>query len=280
MKIIKNITRIKKEIKALKTKGKKIGFVPTMGYLHNGHISLIKKCRVENEICVISIFVNPKQFGPNEDLKKYPRDLKRDLSIAKKNKVDIVFVPDEKSIYPEDYKTYVEVSEYSNVYEGAFRQGHFKGVCTIVLKLFNIIEPDRVYFGQKDFQQALIIKKMIKDLNLDIEMKVLPTIRDANGLALSSRNSYLNEEQYDIALSLNKSLRFIKDEFKKGEKKKKKLINLAKEKFLNNKRISLDYIDIVDKKTLSPVKTEIKKGDVIIIAAKVDNIRLIDNLII
>ncbi len=206
MQIIKAPNKLTSIIKSLKKQGKTIGFVPTMGALHEGHVSLIKKARKENDIVVLSIFVNPTQFGPKEDYKKYPRNFSRDSAIAKKAGVDIIFAPSAKEMYEESFSTYVEETNLSNILEGAIRPGHFRGVTTVVLKLFNIVQPDISYFGQKDWQQAVIIKKMVKDLNLDTEIKVLPTIREKDGLAQSSRNIYLNKDEQKSATILYRSL--------------------------------------------------------------------------
>lgn len=279
MKIIQSINEIKDISSYNLKKGLQTGFVPTMGFLHSGHISLINKSVTENDISIVSIFVNPAQFGPNEDYKTYPRDLSLDADKCKKNNVDYIFAPDNNDIYPKNYLTYVNVGKVSDVFEGAFRPGHFNGVCTIVLKLLNIIHPTIMYLGQKDAQQAFIIKKMISDLNISTKLSIQPTVRDENGLALSSRNEYLNKEQYNIALNLSNSLFSILKLFKNGETDKKKIIDNVKDKYLYNDRITLDYIDIVDADTFSKVDKVFKKN-IAIIAAKVDNIRLIDNVII
>lgn len=280
MKIITDIYEMQDISEKLRRKKKSIGFVPTMGYLHDGHKSLMDICKNENDKSIVSIFVNPTQFGPGEDLSIYPRDFEHDKKIAKESKIDYIFFPDEKDMYPAGFNTFVKVYEVSDILEGQFRKNHFQGVCTVIAKLFNITKARFAYFGQKDAQQAFIIKKMAADLNIDVSIKILPTIRDNNGLALSSRNKYLNSEQYEIALNLNKSLRYIKTEFTtKNRFDKNELIAEAKNKFLINPRLKLDYLEICDSMTFRAVE-KIKKGDFILIAAKVDNVRLIDNIIL
>lgn len=260
MKLISNISSLQKFIIAEKRKGKIITFVPTMGALHQGHLSLIKKARKEGDILVVSIFVNPTQFGPKEDYEKYPRPFYRDKKLAEKNGVDILFCPKAGEMYPESYSSYVIEESLSKVMCGRRRPGHFRGVTTVVLKLFNIVQPDIAFFGQKDYQQALIVKRMVKDLNLPIKIKVLPIIREKDGLALSSRNQYLSKGQRKEALSLYKML-------KKGER-------------IKDKDVKIEYFVIVDKDTLSPLG-KIKKGKTLIaVAAKIGKTRLIDNVLI
>jgi pantoate--beta-alanine ligase len=275
--LIKKINKMQKIVKDLHKKNMTIGFVPTMGFLHKGHISLIKKARKQNDIVIVSIFVNPTQFLPNEDFDNYPRNIELDRKICKKNNVDYIFFPDKNEIYPEKFLTSVIVSQVSECYEGKSRPGHFDGVCTIVMKLLNIVMPSVMYLGQKDAQQAFIIKKMVYDLNVPVKISVEPTIRDKNGLALSSRNKYLTKEQYEIALNLSKSLLYVKEEFENGNQNCEKILSKAKNKFLKNNRIKLDYIDIVSDEEFLFVEN-IRKGNIVIIAAKVDNIRLIDNM--
>ena len=215
MKIIRGIIPMQKLCGRLKAEGRKIGFVPTMGALHEGHLALIRKARKENDTLVVSIFVNPAQFGPKEDFKRYPRSLTRDSLLCKKCGVDIIFSPAVSSIYPKGYRTYVRVEGLSEVLCGAFRKGHFRGVATVVAKLFNIVQPDRAYFGQKDAQQCVIIKKMCRDLNMPLDIKVLPTVRGPGGLALSSRNAYLSPEERKDALVLFQALSKAKELIKK-----------------------------------------------------------------
>jgi pantoate--beta-alanine ligase len=279
MQIIKFPKKLTSIIKSLKRKGRTIGFVPTMGALHEGHVSLIKKAQKETDVVVLSIFVNPTQFGPKEDYKKYPRNFSRDNAIAKKAGVDIIFAPSTKQMYDENFVTYVEETNLSKILEGKVRPGHFRGVTTVVLKLFNVVQPDISYFGQKDYQQAVIIKKMGKDLNLDTKIKVLPTIREKDGLAKSSRNIYLNKEQRRTATVLYRSLieatRLIANGLTDTEEVKKRLREM-----INKERLaSIDYIEIREPETLQPVKKV--SGDVVIlVAVRIGKVRLIDNMII
>jgi pantoate--beta-alanine ligase len=279
MEIIKKPNKLRQVIKSLKSEGKSVGFVPTMGYLHDGHISLIKKARNETDIVVLSIFVNPIQFAPGEDYKKYPRDTERDNKTAEKEGVDIIFAPEVSDMYTKDYSTFVEEKELSKILEGASRPTHFRGVTTVVLKLFNIIQPDISYFGQKDFQQAVIIKKMVKDLNLDTKIKVLPTVREKDGLAQSSRNTYLNKAERKAATVLYRSLTEAKKLIEGGldntEKVKKKIKNIIDKESL----AEIDYIEIREMETLKAIK-EIKKRAVILLAVRIGKVRLIDNIII
>ena len=279
MKILQKIEEVKREIRRIKQKGKKIGFVPTMGYLHQGHLSLIKKAGEECDYIVVSIFVNPTQFGPREDYRRYPRDLKRDFSILKKENVNLVFVPGVKEMYPEGFKTWVIVEDFSERLEGKFRPGHFRGVCTVVLKLFNIVEPDRAYFGWKDAQQLIIIKKMVKDLNISVDVIGCPTVREKDGLAASSRNTYLSLEERKKALCLYKSLQKIKEmvEFE-SIKDTDILLREGRKIIERTKGVELQYLEAVDLKSLNPVK-KIKKGVMVVGAIKIGKVRLIDNII-
>ncbi len=193
MEVIRKISQARERVWNERIKGKRVGFVPTMGFLHEGHLSLVRKCREETDFCVVSIFVNPTQFGPGEDYRDYPRDEERDLSLLEKEGVDLVFIPTVEEMYPEGYQTYVEVVELSRPLCGKFRKGHFRGVATVVTKLFNAVTPHVAYFGKKDYQQYLIIKRMVLDLNMPVEIKALPIVREKDGLAMSSRNTYLNQ---------------------------------------------------------------------------------------
>jgi len=262
---------------SLKRKGKKISFVPTMGALHKGHLSLVKKAKRLGDFVVVSIFVNPAQFGPKEDYKKYPRDLIKDKELLQQAGCDLIFAPEVKDIYPEGYLTYVNVEELSDKLEGASRSGHFRGVCTVVAKLFNIVQPDYTIFGQKDAQQALIIKKMTEDLNFPVRIIVCPTVREKDGLACSSRNSYLNTEERDQAKILYQSLKLGEKMIKAGEKNPLKIVKKMRELINNQKLAKIDYIDLTDTKSLEPVK--IIKGELLLsLAVKFGKTRLIDNL--
>lgn len=279
MKVIDSIPQIKDEIKKIKKKNLSIGFVPTMGYLHAGHISLIKKAREVNDIVITSIFVNPTQFGPNEDFDKYPRDEKRDLQKCKENGCDIVFLPKKDEIYPDNFLTFVHVENLGKGLCGKSRPTHFRGVTTVLTKLFNIVEPDRAYFGQKDAQQLVIVKKMVEDLNMDTQIIGCPIIREKDGLAISSRNSYLNDEERKDATLLYRSLKLAEELIKAGEKNISKIRKEMEKTILSGKNNSIDYIEFVNCKTLNPV-SEIKDTTLIAIAVKTGNTRLIDNIIV
>ena len=278
MRLVKTIAETKKIIRLEKNKGKTIGFVPTMGYLHKGHLSLVHIARRKSEFLVVSIFVNPTQFSPDEDLKKYPWDIKRDLKLLKQEGTDLVFYPSVKQIYPSDYKTYVQVKELSKLLCGVSRPHHFQGVTTVVLKLFNIIEPDIAVFGQKDYQQGVIIKRMVKDLNLDIKILFGKIIREKDGLAMSSRNTYLSTQQRENATVLYQSLRWVKWCFNDGLTSPKKAIKKIRAMIKQNSG-KVDYIVAVNKNTLEPVK-KLKKGTLIALAAYFGKTRLIDNTIL
>jgi pantoate--beta-alanine ligase len=247
-----------------------------MGALHEGHLTLMRAAKEKSDYLVVSIFVNPTQFGLNEDFNKYTRDLEGDIKKISSIGVDTVFFPDVDEIYPDGYETYVEVQELQKPLCGQHRQGHFKGVATVVLKLFNIVKPDVAVFGEKDYQQLLIIKKMVRDLHLEIEILGMPIVREDDGLALSSRNAYLSDEERERALSLSKSLKTIRSEFKKGKQDIQELVKLGKS-ILNDSSINnIDYLDIRDGNTLKREQNA-KKGDIVAVAAKVGNARLIDN---
>ncbi len=279
MKIFSNLQEIQKFIKKLKQQNKSVGFVPTMGALHQGHISLIRRARKENNIVVVSIFVNPAQFGPNEDLKKYPRSFEKDITICKSEGVDIIFAPKSKDMYPENYLTYITVEKLSDIMCGKFRPGHFRGVATIVAKLFNIVQPDRAYFGLKDFQQSVIVRKMVTDLNFSVKIINCPLVREKDGLALSSRNVYLSCEERKKALSLSRSLQTAKNLIKyKNVKSSEKIISEMR-KIISPRVDKIDYISLRDAETLEEVKY-IKKKVVIAVAVFVGKTRLIDNIII
>ena len=259
MKIIKTIKEMQRMADEARKKGEIIGLVPTMGYFHEGHLSLMREARRKSDLLVISIFVNPTQFGPREDFKSYPRDLKRDLRLAKEIEVDVIFSPAGKEMYPKGFLTYVDVGEIGSILEGAVRPGHFRGVATVVAKLFNATKPHQAYFGQKDFQQSVVIKKMVKDLDMDVEIVVLPTIREKAGLATSSRNVYLTKKEREIAPILYKSLKMAEDLIKKGERDSKKIVRKMKKLIEKEKLVKLEYIAITDPETLKEVK-KIKKG--------------------
>jgi pantoate--beta-alanine ligase len=277
MRIIRSITEMQRISGALRRQGKTIGFVPTMGALHEGHLSLIRRSRKDNLITVVSIFVNPLQFGPHEDFESYPRPLKTDILLCKKEKVDFIFYPEARQMYPQGFLTTVEVAELGNTLCGAFRPGHFRGVTTIVLKLFNIVGPDIAYFGQKDAQQAIIIRRMAKDLNLALKIKVMPIIRGKDGLALSSRNIYLSPEQRLDSGILWKSLCSARDLVKKGEDDPRKIIQKLKGLINSRKSARLEYAAIVDMDNLKPV-ARIQGECLAALATRFGKTRLIDNV--
>lgn len=279
MKIIKTIKEMKTVLASHREQAKIIGFVPTMGYLHQGHLSLIRHARQSSDIVVISIFVNPTQFGPQEDLGHYPRDLKRDEELAEQEGADYIFYPDVSEMYPEGYKTHVLVEELSKKMCGASRPEHFQGVTTIVLKLFNIIQPQYAYFGQKDAQQAIIIRRMVEDLNLDVKIEVEPIVREADGLAMSSRNSYLNAKERKAALVLYRALNLAQKVIKQGERNSSVIISQI-EKFIRQQPLArIDYISIVDNRNLQELAI-INKEALIALAVYIGKTRLIDNITI
>ncbi len=279
MEIVKEISKMKEISKFWKRQGYKIAFVPTMGFLHGAHLALVKIAKELGDKTVVSIFVNPLQFGPKEDFREYPRDLERDLALLEKEKVDAVFIPETEEMYPPDFQTYVEVTKLTTGLCGAFRPGHFKGVTTVVLKLFNIVNPDIAIFGEKDYQQLQVIKQMIKDLNLDIEIVAHPTVREKDGLAMSSRNIYLSSAERESAISLYKALLLAQKLVKEGEKDSQK-IKEEMEKFIYSFPFTkVQYIEFVDPQTLDPID-KINKPVLCALAVYVGKARLIDNMLI
>jgi len=279
MVISKSIKNVRQIVRVRKKKNEVIGFVPTMGALHQGHISLITRARKETNFLVVSIFINPLQFGPKEDYKKYPRNFKEDGAILRKEGVDLIFYPSPGIMYPSGFSTRVEENFLSKVLCGKSRPTHFKGVTTVVAKLFNIVEPDIAYFGQKDYQQAQIIKSMIKDLNFHIKVKILPIIREKSGLALSSRNMYLNSEEKKDGLVLFKSLKLAKELVRQGQRNTH-FIREALTHLINSKKTTkIDYVELVDPRTLRPIK-KIDRKVLVALAVFVGKTRLIDNTII
>lgn len=260
---------------------KKIGFVPTMGYLHEGHLSLIRKAKSECDIVVASIFVNPTQFAPHEDFNRYPRDIERDSLLASTAGCDILFVPTAEEMYPDGFSSYVTVEQLSSVLEGKFRPTHFKGVTTVVAKLFNIIQPGVAYFGQKDAQQFIIIKKMVNELNMPVQIEVVPTMRESDGLAMSSRNVYLNPQERKNAVVLNQSLKLAETMIRSGERNSAAVISSMRELIQSKNPTQIDYIEIVAAKTLES-KSVLSGGDEILIplAVRFGSTRLIDNIIL
>jgi pantoate--beta-alanine ligase len=279
MKTVKKIKEMKAISEEYRSKRKSIGFVPTMGCLHEGHLSLVKKSVVQSDITVVSVFVNPAQFGPEEDFKEYPRDLKRDLRLLEEEGVDFLFAPSSEEMYPDGYLTYVEVNGLQDRLCGQSRPGFFRGVCTVVLKLFNIVRPDFAYFGQKDAQQAVILRRMAGDLNLDVKIEVLPIMRDTDGLALSSRNSYLDDEQRKAALALSASLNRAAEKIEKGERDSAAIIQSIKKQILAEPLARIDYVEVVDVNSLAPLD-KIKERALIALAVYIGKARLIDNIMV
>lgn len=278
MKIIKTIEELRPIIKGWKREGLTVGLVPTMGYLHDGHKSLIVKAVSENDKVVVSDFVNPTQFGANEDLSSYPRDIERDAALCEAAGADIIFHPEPEEMYFPDKCTFVDMDKLTKGLCGKTRPVHFSGVCTVVSKLFNIVTPDRAYFGQKDAQQLAVIKRMVRDLNFDITIVGCPIVREADGLALSSRNTYLNKEERKAALILNKSLTLGKEMIEAGEKKTAKVREAIIEHMETEPLAKVDYVEIVDAENLEPVET-IDAPVLVATAVYIGKTRLIDNFV-
>ena len=277
MKLIEKIADLREEIKRFKREGKIIGFVPTMGYFHEGHLSLMDIARKRSDVLVVSIFVNPIQFGPNEDYNRYPRDLKRDLKLAEERGVDIVFHPDNREMYQENFQTYVNVEKLTKGMCGKYRPGHFRGVTTVVAKLFNIVQPDVAVFGQKDAQQAIVIKRMVRDLNFPVEIVVGPVIREHDGLAMSSRNTYLNDEERKQAPMIYKALKVAREKVKMGNRDAAKLKEIIESTIATAPLARIEYVEIVDDENLEPV-SEVKPGTLAAVAVWFGKTRLIDNI--
>ncbi len=277
--VTKTISETRRIINEAKKKGKKIGLVPTMGALHDGHLSLVRQAKKDCDFVVVSIFVNPTQFGPDEDYKKYPRTLTDDKLLLGRGKVDLLFLPTAEEMYPQRFSTYVTEGNLSQFLCGKSRPGHFRGVCTVVTKLFNIITPGIAYFGQKDYQQVEIVKKMVKDLNFSLKIKTVPIAREENGLAMSSRNKYLNSSERKKALAISQSLSLAKQLIRKGERNCKIIKNKIKNHIRSKKSVKIDYVEVVDAKTLEP-KTKLSDRFVIAIAVYLGKTRLIDNIIL
>lgn len=276
--IVNRIEDVRNTVKEWKKQGLSVGFVPTMGYLHDGHQSLIKKAYEENDRIVVSIFVNPMQFGPTEDLDTYPRDLERDSKICKDAGANLIFHPEDKEMYKDDFLTFVDVNGLTEGLCAKSRPIHFRGVCTVVTKLLNIVYPDRIYFGQKDAQQLAIIKRMVRDLNIDVEVIGCPIVREEDGLARSSRNVYLSTEERKAATILNKSLSKAKTLIENGEKSSEVIINQIKETINSEPLARIDYVEVVDSLSMEKVKY-IEKSVLVAMAVYIGETRLIDNFI-
>lgn len=277
--IINDIKEMQSLANSFILEGKKISFIPTMGALHNGHLELVKAGAQHGDITVVSIFVNPAQFGPNEDYNKYPRNLETDMKMLEDLGVDVIFSPSLADMYPAGFETYVELEKLPNHLCGLTRKGHFRGVATVVLKLFNIVKPHFAVFGLKDYQQLRIIQKMVNDLALEVEIISHHIVREQDGLAMSSRNNYLAESEKTSALALSKSLFAIKKEFDDGTSDAQKLINLGIETLNNSGLDEIEYLEICDPLTLDK-KSIAAKGDLVAMALKIKSTRLIDNLLL
>ena len=278
MNIVKTISEVRNEVKNWRKQGLSVGLVPTMGYLHEGHKSLIERACKENDKVVVSVFVNPTQFGPGEDLATYPRDIQRDAALCEDAGAALIFNPEPEEMYFDDFHTYVTMESLSDELCGKTRPFHFRGVCTVVSKLFHIVAPDRAYFGQKDAQQLAIIKRMVRDLNFDIEIVGCPIVREADGLAKSSRNTYLNPEERKAALVLSRAVRLGQELIQKGERKADVIVEKMKQLIEEEPLAKIDYVQAVDAISIQPV-AEIKGTVLVAMAVYIGKTRLIDNFI-
>jgi pantoate--beta-alanine ligase len=276
MKVVATIKEMR-EVRGWLTEA--VGLVPTMGCLHEGHLSLVRQARAENASLVVSIFVNPTQFGPKEDFKTYPRDLERDFALLEKEGTDVIFMPPADEMYPPGFNSWIDVAKVTERLEGAYRPGHFRGVATICAKLFNVVQPTRAYFGKKDAQQAVVIKKMVADLNMDLEIVTLPTVREPDGLAMSSRNAYLNPEERRSAAVLYRALTLAQQLWSGGEKDAEKIRRQMTTLIRQEPLANIDYISIADPETLEELDT-VNTGALVSLAVKIGTTRLIDNVVV
>jgi pantoate--beta-alanine ligase len=277
-KLFKKIREIRGFLKESRCNGSNlsVGFVPTMGYLHRGHMELVKLSKLQNEVTVVSIYVNPIQFGAGEDYERYPRDLERDLAMCEEAGVDVVFAPEDQEMYPQPPSVKIEIPGLTDRLEGAYRPGHFNGVAIVVLKLLHIVQPDRAYFGEKDYQQLKVVERLVKDLSLPVEVVPVPTVREEDGLACSSRNVYLSPEERQSALAIYRSFLLAQKLFQSGNTDANLLKEAIKDFLLKHPHVrKIDYVEITDEE-LNPVE-EVKEGDRILVALYVGNTRLIDN---
>jgi pantoate--beta-alanine ligase len=277
MKILSSVNKMKEVANEIRKEGKTISFVPTMGALHAAHLSLVEEATKRADVCVVSIFVNPTQFAPDEDYMKYARDLDGDIKKLDKFGVHLVFVPETEEIYPKDFQTFVEVEKLENHLCGRHRKGHFRGVATIVLKLFNIVKPHIAIFGEKDYQQLKVIQRMVKDLNIDIDIVSCPIVRDESGLALSSRNSYLSSDEKESARSIIRTLHKMKEEFDTGSNLSTMIKGTGGKILKQSNIFDIDYLEICDPETLES-KDLAERGDLLAIAVRLGSTRLIDNI--
>jgi pantoate--beta-alanine ligase len=280
MQVISSITEMQQYSEKMRLSGNRIGVVPTMGYLHEGHLSLIRLVKQHADIVITTVFVNPAQFAPEDDFEKYPRDVNRDVAMSGSAGSDVVFTPSVNEMYNHNYLTYINVENFSSALEGQFRATHFRGVTTVVAKLFNITKPHVAVFGQKDAQQAIVIKKMVKDLNFDIEIIIAPIVREANGLAMSSRNVYINNGEKDEAAVLYKSLKLADKMILEGECSVLIIKSKMSDLILSNPKFTLDYIAFSDESTLADVETITDKPVLVSLATHFGKVRLIDNILV
>ncbi|HMD99578.1 MAG TPA: pantoate--beta-alanine ligase [Terriglobia bacterium] len=279
MELIRSLDEVRRFSHQARGQGRSLGLVPTMGALHEGHLSLVRKARSEYDSVVVSIFVNPTQFGPREDLGRYPRDLQRDLGLLTPFKIDAVFAPDARAMYPSGFDTFVDPGAAAQPLEGALRPGHFRGVATVVLKLLNLVQPSTAYFGQKDFQQAMVIRRLIEDFNLEVRLVLCPIVRQPDGLAMSSRNAYLSTDERVAALALFRALRRGEAAFCCGETRTEAIVDEMKRAIAAEPRLQLDYAVVAEAQTLAPAAVA-TAGSVALVAARVGSTRLLDNLIL
>ncbi len=278
MKIIETVREMQSFSEGLRREGKRISFVPTMGYLHEGHLTLVREGKKRGDCLVVSIYVNPTQFGPKEDLSKYPRDFESDRKMCEREGTDVIFYPSDREMYPENYQTYVELGEITNNLCGRSRPGHFRGVATVCAKLFNMVKPHAAIFGKKDFQQLAVIRRMVRDLNMDLEIVGIDTVREKDGLAMSSRNIYLKPEERESALSLSRSLKLAGDMYSQGERDAGKIIAAARKLIEGCAHTRIDYVQICGTETMKDV--EVIKGEAVMaLAVQVGAARLIDNYV-
>lgn len=278
METIRTVAELRQEIRQMRKPDKRVGFVPTMGYLHEGHRALIEASRAQCDVCVVSIFVNPTQFAPNEDLGTYPRDFLRDQNLCRDAGVAILFAPATTEIYRARFETFVEPGELAKPLCGGFRPGHFRGVATVVCKLFNLVQPDVAVFGQKDFQQCAVVRRMAADLDFPIEIITVPTVREVDGLALSSRNRYLSRQERQRSLAISRGLFAAGEQFQAGERDVGRLLAIAKQHLAAVDQ--LEYLDLVDWVDLKPAESPLRSTAALCVAAYVGSTRLIDNIIL
>jgi pantoate--beta-alanine ligase len=279
MKIITAISEMQSSADELRRQGRTIGFVPTMGFLHEGHVSLMRRARQESDVVVVSIFVNPTQFGPHEDFDRYPRDEAGDRAQCEAAGVDVLFMPKASDMYPEKPSVFVTVEGIADILEGAARPGHFRGVSTVVAKLFNIVKPHKAFFGRKDYQQCAVVRRMVKGLNLDVDVEVLPTVREPDGLAMSSRNSYLSDDERRKATAIYRALSAAEHLAKAGAREPEKLKNKMLAVLREVPGIEVDYVEVVDHESLEPLSSG-EDVMVLLIAVRIGRTRLIDNVVI